>query len=194
MPPPDFLCNGGVLQCSVPISPRSASAPRCTVSAREWLLPTAARSWPVAAPRAEQSSLRNLTRLHRSTHTFGVNGSSSVRPICLCNEISTVTRRWAFMQFSSSLKFNHIFRRLYRKGQSAANGYLVLYCRKNGSRMHLPESGITITTDRRRQHISVFKRIEQTSHQSIAGLICVVAGNGRCCTGTYVMESQYVAR
>ena len=35
------------------------------------------------------------------------------------------------MQFSSSLKFNHIFRRLYRKGQSAANGYLVLYCRKN---------------------------------------------------------------
>ena len=31
------------------------------------------------------------------------------------------------MQFSSSLKLNHIFRRLYRKGQSAANGYLVLY-------------------------------------------------------------------
>ena len=38
------------------------------------------------------------------------------------------------MQFSSSLKLNHIFRRLYRKGQSAANGYLVLYCHKNGSR------------------------------------------------------------
>ena len=40
------------------------------------------------------------------------------------------------MQFSSSLKLNHIFRRLYRKGQSAANGYLVLYCRKNGSRQN----------------------------------------------------------
>lgn len=38
------------------------------------------------------------------------------------------------MQFSSSLKFNHIFRRLYRKGQSAANGYLVLYCRKTARR------------------------------------------------------------
>ena len=37
------------------------------------------------------------------------------------------------MQFSSSLKLNHIFRRLYHKGQSAANGYLVLYCRRNGS-------------------------------------------------------------
>ena len=41
------------------------------------------------------------------------------------------------MQFSSSLKLNHIFRRLYRKGSSAANGYLVLYCRKNGSQANL---------------------------------------------------------
>ena len=37
------------------------------------------------------------------------------------------------MQFSSSLKLNHIFRRLYRKGSSAANRYLVLYYRRNGS-------------------------------------------------------------
>ena len=34
------------------------------------------------------------------------------------------------MQFSKSLKKSHIFRRLYRKGRSAANGYLVLYCGK----------------------------------------------------------------
>ena len=46
------------------------------------------------------------------------------------------------MQFSSSLKFNHIFRRLYRKGQSAANGYLVLYCRKNGSQAN--RVGLTV--------------------------------------------------
>ena len=37
------------------------------------------------------------------------------------------------MQFSSSLKLNHIFRRLYRRGASAANRYLVLYCLKNGT-------------------------------------------------------------
>lgn len=37
------------------------------------------------------------------------------------------------MQFSSSLKLNHIFRRLYRRGNSAANAYLVIYCRKNGT-------------------------------------------------------------
>ena len=37
----------------------------------------------------------------------------------------------------------HIFRRLYRKGQSAANGYLVLYCRKNGSRQN--RIGLTVS-------------------------------------------------
>lgn len=37
------------------------------------------------------------------------------------------------MQFSSSLKFNHVFRRLYNRGSSAANRYLVLYCRRNGT-------------------------------------------------------------
>ena len=39
------------------------------------------------------------------------------------------------MQFSSSLKFNHVFRRLYHRGNSYANRYLVIYCRKNGSRL-----------------------------------------------------------
>ena len=37
------------------------------------------------------------------------------------------------MQFSKSLKLNHLFRRLYQKGKSAANKYLVIYCRRNGS-------------------------------------------------------------
>lgn len=36
------------------------------------------------------------------------------------------------MQFSMPLKQNHLFRRLYARGQSAANRHLVLYCRKNG--------------------------------------------------------------
>ena len=39
-------------QRNVPISPRSCTARRSTASAREWLPPTAVRSWPVAAPRA----------------------------------------------------------------------------------------------------------------------------------------------
>ena len=46
--------TGGVStwQRNVPISPRSCTARRSTASAREWLPPTAARSWPAAAPRA----------------------------------------------------------------------------------------------------------------------------------------------
>ena len=36
------------------------------------------------------------------------------------------------MQFSRSLKQNHLFRRLYRRGASAADRNLVIYCRRNG--------------------------------------------------------------
>ena len=46
--------TGGVSrwQRNVPISPRSCTPRRSMASAREWLPPTVARSWPVAAPRA----------------------------------------------------------------------------------------------------------------------------------------------
>lgn len=47
------------------------------------------------------------------------------------------------MQFSTSLKLNHIFRRLYHKGASAANAYLVLYCRRNG--MGANRVGLTVS-------------------------------------------------
>ena len=46
------------------------------------------------------------------------------------------------MQFSSSLKQNHLFRRLYRRGASAADRNLVLYCRKNGSQAN--RVGLTV--------------------------------------------------
>ena len=37
------------------------------------------------------------------------------------------------MEHTTSLKQNHIFRRLYSKGKSAVNPCLALYCRRNGS-------------------------------------------------------------
>jgi len=46
------------------------------------------------------------------------------------------------MKFSSSLKLNHIFQRLYRTG-GQANGYLVLYARKN--RTDTNRVGITVS-------------------------------------------------
>lgn len=45
------------------------------------------------------------------------------------------------MKFSSSLKLNHIFRRLYATS-GHANGYLVLYARKN--RMNINRVGVTV--------------------------------------------------
>ena len=61
------------------------------------------------------------------------------------------------MEFSKSLKLNHIFRRLYSKGKSAANGYLVIYCRKNGSR----ENRIGLTVSAKLGHAVVRNRLRR---------------------------------
>lgn len=47
------------------------------------------------------------------------------------------------MRFSRSLKENHLFRRLYRRGKSSANAFLVIYARKNGSEEN--RVGITVS-------------------------------------------------
>ena len=39
--------------------------------------------------------------------------------------------REVIMRFSRSLKLNHVFRKLYNRGDSAVNRYLVLYCQPN---------------------------------------------------------------
>jgi len=61
------------------------------------------------------------------------------------------------MQFSKSLKLNHLFRRLYQKGKSAANKYLVIYCRRNGS----PENRIGYTVSRKLGHAVVRNRVRR---------------------------------
>ena len=54
------------------------------------------------------------------------------------------------MRFSSSLKLNHIFQRLYRtNGQ--ANGYLVLYARRNWTESN--RVGITVSKKLGKAHI-----------------------------------------
>ena len=59
------------------------------------------------------------------------------------------------MKFSSSLKLNHIFQRLYRTtGQ--ANGYLVLYARKN--RTDSNRVGITVSKKLGKAHIRNYVR------------------------------------
>ena len=48
------------------------------------------------------------------------------------------------MEFSSSLKNNHEFRRLYSQGKSTSSAYAVVYCRKN--RQDVNRLGITVST------------------------------------------------
>jgi ribonuclease P protein component len=54
------------------------------------------------------------------------------------------------MKFSTSLKLNHIFRRLYRTN-GFANGFLVLYARKN--RTDTNRVGITVSKKLGKAHI-----------------------------------------
>ena len=54
------------------------------------------------------------------------------------------------MKFSSSLKLNHIFRRLYHTN-GVADGYLVLYARKN--RLDVNRVGITVGKKLGKAHI-----------------------------------------
>jgi len=48
------------------------------------------------------------------------------------------------MKFSTSLKKNYEFKRLYNRGKSAASKYAVVYCNKNGRDKN--RLGITVTT------------------------------------------------
>ena len=54
------------------------------------------------------------------------------------------------MKFSSSLKLNHIFQRLYHS-KGAADGYLVLYARKNRTEQN--RVGITVGKKLGKAHI-----------------------------------------
>ena len=61
------------------------------------------------------------------------------------------------MEFTSTLKKNYEFRRLYSKGKSCANAYLVVYCRKNRS----GRSRIGYTVSNKVGHAVVRNRIRR---------------------------------
>ena len=102
------------------------------------------------------------------------------------------------MQFSRSLKLNHVFRRLYRKGGSYADRNLVLYCRKNGSR----ENRIGLTVGVKLGHAVVRNRIRRRLrevyrlHESrfLPGWDIVIVARSRAVTASYgQLERSYLA-
>ncbi len=61
------------------------------------------------------------------------------------------------MRFSTPLKLNHVFQRLYHKGNVCACRTLVLYSRRN----HLKQNRVGITTGKKLGHAVVRNRIRR---------------------------------
>ena len=102
------------------------------------------------------------------------------------------------MKFSKSLKLNHVFRRLYRKGKSAANKYLVLYCRRNGSqenRIGLTVSaklGHAVVRNRLRRRLREVYRLQENQFQP--GWDLVVGARSRAVNAPYQkLEKAYLS-
>jgi ribonuclease P protein component len=102
------------------------------------------------------------------------------------------------MKFSKSLKLNHVFRRLYHKGRSAAGKYLVIYCRKNGSqenRIGLTVSaklGHAVVRNRIRRRLREIYRLHESQFQP--GWDIVVVARGRAVDAPYQkLESAYLS-
>ena len=89
------------------------------------------------------------------------------------------------MEFTSTLKKNYEFRRLYSKGKSCANAYLVVYCRKN----HSGRSRIGYTVSNKVGHAVVRNRIRRRlreiyrlhEREIVRGYDLVVVSRVRAC-------------
>ena len=92
------------------------------------------------------------------------------------------------MKFSCALKLNHIFRRLYATS-GFANGYLVLYARKNhtgGNRVGITVSkklGGAVVRNRVRRRLREVYRLHE--EQFAPGWDIVVVARSRCIKGDF---------
>ena len=93
------------------------------------------------------------------------------------------------MKFTSTLKMNYEFQRLYRKGRSAATPFLVVYAR--GSRRPGNRVGFTVSTKlgkavKRNRVRRRLREIYRLHEPMIArGTDLVVVARGRAVTATY---------
>lgn len=102
------------------------------------------------------------------------------------------------MNFTVSMKQNHLFQRLYRKGNTAATPFLALYCRKNRSgtsQLGLTVSkkvGGAVTRNRVRRRLRAIYRLHEG--QLAPGYDIVVVSRVRAATGSYVQLEQAFLR
>lgn len=102
------------------------------------------------------------------------------------------------MQFTDSLKENRMFRRLYRKGKSAANACFVIYCRPNGtqrSRVGLTVSrklGGAVQRNRLRRRLREIYRLHEG--EFLPGRDIVVVARIRAADASYAeLETAYLS-
>ena len=88
------------------------------------------------------------------------------------------------MQFSAALKQNHLFRRLYARGRSAANRNLVLYCRQNGQACNRvgytisAKMGHAVARNRIRRQLREIYRLHEAQFRPGYDLVVVVRVRG----------------
>ena len=101
------------------------------------------------------------------------------------------------MKHTVALKFNHVFQRLYRKGNSAVSPCLVLYVRKNGRKEN--RLGLTVGTkigkavvrNRTRRRLREIYRTNED--KLLPGYDVVVVARVRAAQASYaVMEQEFL--
>lgn len=93
------------------------------------------------------------------------------------------------MKITVSLKENHLFRRLYQKGKTAADSWLALYVRPNGRRGN--RLGLTVSTklghavvrNRTRRRLREIYRLHED--ELISGVDVVIVARVRAASSTY---------
>lgn len=102
------------------------------------------------------------------------------------------------MKRTVSLKENHLFRRLYQKGKTAADGRLALYVRPNGRREN--RLGFTVSTklghavvrNRTRRRLREIYRLHET--ELIPGIDVVIVARVRAAHSSYHQLEQSFLR
>ena len=101
------------------------------------------------------------------------------------------------MNSRCTIKKNSDFRRLYKKGKSAVNAYLAVYCRKNRSEENRmgytvsPKLGHAVVRNRVRRRLREIARLNAPRLKR--GWDIVVVARGRCVEAPYrKLEEAYL--